>query len=95
MSLYENTSNQPGLDSSSNAVEKILPFKQFHHQGDAACDFSCMAKARDWLVQNGFKDEGAYIVSKGRRKIANHFWQDEYNEAMINFFKKYAGRAAR
>jgi hypothetical protein len=86
----ESTSSQLDLVSSNKAAEKKLPFKQFHHQGDGACDFSCMEKARAWLVKNGFKDDGAYILSRGRRKITSHFWQNEYNEPMINFFKKYA-----
>ena len=38
----------------------------------------------------GFLDDGAYILKRGRRKIARHFWQNDYNEPMIQFFKKYA-----
>jgi len=90
----QSISRRPDINSSNN-VENRLPFKQFHHRGDGACDFSCMQKARDWLLKNSFKDEGAYILSKGRRKIASHFWQNEYNQSMIQFFKKYARLNAR
>lgn len=84
------SANTPDLERPGMNAEKSIPFKQFHHKGDAACDFSCMVKARSLLVARGFKDEGAYILKKGRRKIAQHFWQNDYNEPMIAFFKKYA-----
>ena len=59
----------------------------FHHQKDTAEDFSYMERASSLLVQKGFKDEVAYTLNNGRRKIANHFWQYEYNEPLINFYK--------
>lgn len=82
--------NSPVLNRPGNNAGKKIPFKQFHHQGDAGCDFSCMDKARRQLVDLGFKDDGAYILKRGRRKIASHFWQNDYNEPIIEFFKKYA-----
>ena len=86
----EITKKSPVLDRPGIYAGKKIPFKQFHHQGDAGCDFSCMVKARRQLVDMEFKDDGAYILKWGRRKIARHFWQDDYNEPMIQFFKKYA-----
>ena len=82
--------DSPVLNRPGNKAGKKIPFKQFHHQGDAGCDFSCMVKARRQLVDLGFKDDGAYILERGRRKIASHFWQNDYNEPIIQFFKKYA-----
>ena len=86
----EDASDNAVSEGNSATIEKSIPFKQFHHTGDAGCDFSCMQKARNILVKKRFRDDGAYIVDRGRRRVANHFWQDEYNEPIINFFKKYA-----
>ncbi len=64
-------------------------FKQFHHKGDAACDYSCMVKVRAHLTGQGYKDAGAMIL-KGRRSALKHFWHREYNKPMIDFFKEYS-----
>ena len=70
-----------------------LSFKQFHHQGDGACDISVMKKARRQLVKHGYKDDGAFILKHtGRRRILHHFWREEYNRPLLEFFKRYANR---
>lgn len=66
-----------------------IPFKQFHNQGDAGCDFSCMQKIRKLLVEHGYKDEGAFVIDHSKRNIEEHFWQREYNQPLVEFFKKY------
>ncbi len=66
-------------------------FKQFHHEGDAACDISCMKKVEKLLVDNGYKNEKPFIIKKRffwGRSAQNHFWQSEYNIPMLKFFEK-------
>jgi polyhydroxybutyrate depolymerase len=64
-------------------------FKQFHHRGDGACDFSCMGKAQGLLVDNGYPDEGPFILDDGGRSVSRHFWQEDYNQPILDFFAKY------
>ncbi|MBT9584588.1 hypothetical protein IV102_14685 [bacterium] len=66
----------------------LPPFKQFHHQGDAGVDLSCMAKARRQLTAHGYPDAGAVVVTDedGRRSLLEHFWRGNYNQPMLDFF---------
>lgn len=85
-------------DKYSNEIEwpktkNSIPFKQFHNQGDAGCDFSCMQKVRELLVEHGYKDEGAFTLDHGKRNIEEHFWQREYNQPLLDFFKGYTVRS--
>ena len=70
------------------ASEKT-PFKQFHHQQDALCDYSLMIKARKQLRAHGYPDEGPFILRDRRRAFKHHFWQYEYNKPLLDFFEKY------
>lgn len=64
------------------------PFKQFHHKGDSAVDLSCMKKIQGLLVRNGYRNAGEHVASGwGIKSIWNHFWLDEYNAPLIEFFK--------
>lgn len=65
----------------------IPVFKQFHHKGDAIIDYSCMKKAQTLLRQQGYIDDGAYLMGSSKRRVVNHLWQDDYNDEMIDFFK--------
>lgn len=67
-----------------------IPFKQFHNTGDGGCDFSCMQKVGRLLVEHGYKDDGAFVISHGKRNVEEHFWQREYNRPILDFFKQYA-----
>ena len=68
---------------------KKPPFKQFHHEGDGGCDFSCMEKAKKQLIQQGYRDAGAFVIkSANNRSIMNHFWKEQYNPKIIEFFKE-------
>jgi len=62
-------------------------FKQFHNQGDAIVDLSCMKKSQILLRQHGYRDDGAVIIKSRKRRISNHLWLDDYNDEMIEFFK--------
>lgn len=66
-------------------------FKQFHHEGDAGVDISCMKKARKMLRQHGYRDEGPSIVKRlGKKRLLFHFWLNQYNRPLIEFFKKHS-----
>ncbi len=62
-------------------------FKQFHHKGDAIVDFSCMKKSQKLLQQHGYRNSGAYVIDSSKRRVDNHLWQEDYNDAIIDFFK--------
>lgn len=64
-------------------------FKLFHHQGDGINDFSCNERVRAKLLEHGFPEDGRY-ATKGWRRVVNHFWLDEYNEPILDFFEKHA-----
>ena len=73
-----------------NVTEKP-PFKQFHHQDDGLCDISCMEKAQRLLNEHGYIDDGSFILEgTGERNIENHFWKNEYNQPILDFFKNYS-----
>ena len=73
----------------ANPAEKPA-FKQFHHHGDAACDVSCMRKARRLLVEHGYKDDGPFILKDAGRSIWKHFWRREYSQPLVDFFVRVA-----
>ncbi len=64
-------------------------FKQFHNEGDAGVDISCMRKVQKLLSAHGYRDDGAYIVKNiGKKRLWKHFWAREYNRPILEFFKK-------
>jgi hypothetical protein len=71
---------------------KNVPFKQFFHEGDGGIHISCMKKTRDLLVENEYKDAGAFIIDNpnGKRTLEKHFWHSEYNQPILDFFKEYS-----
>lgn len=74
--------------NTSYPVKKPL-FKLFFHQGDGVCDESCKEKVRQLLIAHGYKDEGSFIIKDaGMRSPLKHFWVSEYNQPLIEFFKR-------
>lgn len=66
-----------------------LPFKQFHHAGDALVDLSNPRKARAQLVAHGYIDHGEVVVPLGAgesKKLVWHFWLGRYNAPLLDFF---------
>jgi pimeloyl-ACP methyl ester carboxylesterase len=62
-------------------------FKQFQHKGDGLVDISCMEKAQKLLTKHGYRDDGPFIlIDTGGKSIWNHFWMNEYNRPMLEFF---------
>ncbi|MDW7772825.1 MAG: hypothetical protein SCH71_08050 [Desulfobulbaceae bacterium] len=84
---YTNEKSWPGKDSLNKP-----PFKLFYHLGDSVDDTSCKEKLKELLVRNGYSDAGSVILGDvdSTRWPLNHFWMDEYNRPLIDFFKKYA-----
>lgn len=66
-------------------------FKQFHHEGDLGVNIACMKKANNLLVQHGYKDDEAFIITDTDGKsILDHFWHEQYNKPLIEFFEKHS-----
>jgi poly(3-hydroxybutyrate) depolymerase len=70
---------------------RVIPFKQFHHNGDSGVDVSCMQKNVKLLETAGYKNDVTLLLGTPgmKRTIESHFWQPEYNESILTFFKKY------
>lgn len=65
-------------------------FRLFHSDKDGVNDYSCSQKVEKQLRANGFSGEQTYILKNdgGRRRFLNHFWHDEYNSQLLDFFKR-------
>jgi hypothetical protein len=46
-----------------------------------------MQKVGKLLVEHGYKDDGAFVIYHNERNFIEHFWQEEYNQPLITFFK--------
>lgn len=63
-------------------------FKQFHHAGDVGVSLSCMRRATHHLTEQGFKDDGAFILpAQGKRNLRKHFWMSQYNKPLLDYFE--------
>jgi len=71
-------------------------FKQFHHEGDAGVDMSCMKKAELLLKGHGYRGDTPYIIRdrEGKKKLWKHFWQQQYNQPLIDFFLRNKKKAS-
>ncbi|MCA9360859.1 hypothetical protein KC730_03145 [Candidatus Kaiserbacteria bacterium] len=66
-----------------------IPFKMFHSVDDGIVDISCQKKAEAMLVQQGYINDGAYVLlSQSSRNVWSHLWQAEYNIPVLDFFEK-------
>jgi hypothetical protein len=74
---------------------KNTPFKLFYHSGDGVLDISCKEKLQRLLVDHGYMDAGSFVLKGGGRRILNHFWKEEYNKPLIEFFLKYSKKAGK
>ncbi|APE34952.1 hypothetical protein BOX37_14470 [Nocardia mangyaensis] len=61
-------------------------FRLFHHEMDGINDLSCAVKAARQLNAHGYPSEPDFLLRGGRRSLANHLWQDEYNRPILDFF---------
>jgi pimeloyl-ACP methyl ester carboxylesterase len=61
-------------------------FRQFHHEQDGINDRSCGAKVRTQLIAHGYPEAMPFLLQGGTRRNGAHFWLDEYNAPMLEFF---------
>ncbi|MGW5919010.1 hypothetical protein ACWFPY_08450 [Nocardia fluminea] len=61
-------------------------FRLFHHEMDGINDISCTDKVARQLDSHGYPSEPDFLLRGGRRSLANHLWQDEYNRPVLDFF---------
>lgn len=84
---YKN--EQPWPTTSANKPT----FKLFHHSKDGINDFSCSERIRTQLLAHGFPEEERFSKGGLWRTISHHFWLDDYNEPMLDFFEKHTRHA--
>ncbi len=65
------------------------PFRQFHHEGDAINDLSCVEKVAGQLRARGYREVAAFRLTGSMRDTAWHYWLDDYNAALLAFFSSY------
>ena len=61
-------------------------FRIFRHEQDSINDRSCTEKVSQQLRAHGYRGEPDFVLKGGRRKLANHYWQDDYNRPLLDFF---------
>ena len=75
----------------NTASAKKPVFKLFYHEKDGIHDFSCNERVRKQLLAHGFPEEARYLAKAwGRHRLVYHFWRDEYNEPILDFFTRHA-----
>ncbi|MEK7725516.1 MAG: hypothetical protein AAB336_14280, partial [Acidobacteriota bacterium] len=65
-------------------------FRLFHSKYDGINDYSCGLKMEKQLLAHGFEGEPVYLLKNdgGKRQVINHFWHNEYNAELLQFFKR-------
>ncbi|MBP8305769.1 MAG: hypothetical protein KAY46_00800 [Burkholderiaceae bacterium] len=81
------TSRERPWDTSPGGARPA--FRQFHHEGDAIHDVSCVEKVAAQLVAHGFGQTPALRLTGPPRDAAWHYWLDEYNAPMLAFFSSF------
>ncbi len=90
---------EPGACYAKNHINEkpwdgkdIVPkpiFQAFHHRYDGINDLSCMEKAITQLRKHDYPEVSAFLLDGNRRRsLGNHFWQDAYNEPLLEFFTR-------
>ncbi len=64
-------------------------FRQFHHEGDAILDVSCVEKVATQLTARGYPQTPAWRMAGAQRDTAWHYWLDEYNTPLLAFFASF------
>lgn len=65
------------------------PFRVFHHAEDGIVDRSCVDKQRRQLVARGYGETPPLTLAGGARRIGAHFWQDGYNQPLLDWFETF------
>lgn len=67
-------------------------FRLFHHEHDGINDLSCSERALAQLRVHTYTEAPSFILrGSGPRTLANHYWQEAYNEPMLDFFASRIG----
>lgn len=61
-------------------------WKAFHHKKDSINDVSCLEKLRKELVMRGYPETPPLLLNGGWRSARWHYWLDDYNEPLVEFF---------
>jgi hypothetical protein len=77
--------NERPWDGESSPVKPA--FRLFHHDQDGILDASCVAKVRAQLVARGYPETAPFTLSGASRSIDAHYWLDDYNEPILDFFQ--------
>ncbi|MBH0775495.1 hypothetical protein [Nocardia bovistercoris] len=85
----ESYPNEVAWDEGKAAVKPT--FRMFHHELDGINDLSCADKVVRQLRAHGYPGEPDFLLHGGRRGLANHLWQDDYNRPILDFFTSRLG----
>jgi len=66
-------------------------FRLFRHAQDGINDASCGDKLGRQLRARGYPGEPDFVLEGGRRSLAHHLWQDDYNRPILAFFARQLG----
>lgn len=61
-------------------------YRMFHHNGDGINDQSCVQRVRTQLAARGFPETAPFTLAGGARSADLHYWLDDYNAAILDFF---------
>jgi len=61
-------------------------FRLFHHAQDGINDASCGDRVRRQLLAHGYPEVPPFVPTAGTRQKTLHYWQDEYNAPLLQFF---------
>ena len=84
----ESYPNERSWDSAKPNVKPA--FRVFRHHEDGIHDQSCSAKISTLLQRNGYRGQPDFVLSGGKRGLANHLWLDAYNRPILDFFASQA-----
>lgn len=64
--------------------------RQFYHEGDLVIDLSCKEKLTFQLQSHGYQCEAPFFLPlESRKRLGDHFWLDEYNPPILDFFDSF------
>ena len=65
------------------------PYRVFRHDKDGINDRSCAMKVSKQLSAHGYPGEEDFVLNGWFRTISHHFWQEDYNQPILDFFAKH------
>lgn len=68
------------------SIQPKPAFRVFHHAQDGINDRSCVERVRGQLSAYGYPETAPFTLDGGARSADVHYWMDEYNAAILDFF---------